>query len=104
MGVGARPSSHIARRAVRPSGLREPRTGDEASSPTRRRAPRRAGTRHLPDCVQQPRRVDGVFVPPAAVLWNGSISFGGDVSFISADLIIIPILFIYAKYYGKKMA
>jgi uncharacterized membrane protein YraQ (UPF0718 family) len=43
-------------------------------------------------------------VPLAAVLWNGGISFGGVVSFIFADLIIIPILFIYAKYYGKKMA
>jgi uncharacterized membrane protein YraQ (UPF0718 family) len=43
-------------------------------------------------------------VPLAAVLWNGGISFGGVVSFIFADLIIIPILFIYAKYYGRKMA
>src|SRR5262252_10696565 len=41
--------------------------------------------------------------PLAAVLWNGGISFGGVVSFIFADLIIIPILFIYAKYYGTKM-
>jgi len=43
-------------------------------------------------------------VPLAAVLWNGGISFGGVVSFIFADLIIIPILFIYKKYYGLKMA
>jgi uncharacterized membrane protein YraQ (UPF0718 family) len=43
-------------------------------------------------------------VPLAAVLWNGGISFGGVISFIFADLIIIPILFIYAKYYGKRMA
>jgi uncharacterized membrane protein YraQ (UPF0718 family) len=43
-------------------------------------------------------------VPLAAVLWNGGISFGGVVSFIFADLIIIPILLIYAKYYGKRMA
>jgi uncharacterized membrane protein YraQ (UPF0718 family) len=42
-------------------------------------------------------------VPLAAVLWNGGISFGGVVSFIFADLIIIPILLIYRKYYGKKM-
>jgi len=42
-------------------------------------------------------------VPLAAVLWNGGISFGGVVSFIFADLIIIPILFIYRKYYGTKM-
>jgi uncharacterized protein len=43
-------------------------------------------------------------VPLAAVLWNGGISFGGVVSFIFADLIIIPILLIYAKYYGRRMA
>jgi uncharacterized membrane protein YraQ (UPF0718 family) len=39
-------------------------------------------------------------VPLAAVLWNGGISFGGVVSFIFADLIVIPILLIYRKYYG----
>lgn len=43
-------------------------------------------------------------VPLAAVLWNGGISFGGVISFIFADLLIIPIIRIYAKYYGKKMA
>ena len=43
-------------------------------------------------------------VPLAAVLWNGGISFGGVVSFIFADLIILPILLIYRKYYGTKMA
>jgi uncharacterized protein len=43
-------------------------------------------------------------VPLAAVLWNGGISFGGVVSFIFADLIILPILVIYAKYYGRRMA
>ena len=42
-------------------------------------------------------------VPLAAVLWNGGISFGGVISFIFADLIIIPILIIYRKYYGTKM-
>jgi uncharacterized protein len=42
-------------------------------------------------------------VPLAAVLWNGGISFGGVVSFIFADLIIIPILLIYRKYYGTRM-
>ncbi len=41
-------------------------------------------------------------VPLAAVLWNGGISFGGVASFIFADLIIIPILLIYRKYYGTK--
>jgi uncharacterized membrane protein YraQ (UPF0718 family) len=42
-------------------------------------------------------------VPLAAVLWNGGISFGGVISFIFADLIILPILNIYRKYYGIKM-
>jgi len=43
-------------------------------------------------------------VPLAAVLWNGGISFGGVISFIFADLIIIPIILIYRKYYGTAMA
>ena len=43
-------------------------------------------------------------VPLAGVLWNGGISFGGVISFIFADLIILPILLIYRKYYGTKMA
>ena len=43
-------------------------------------------------------------VPLAAVLWNGGISFGGVISFIFADLIIIPIILIYRKYYGLKAA
>jgi uncharacterized protein len=42
-------------------------------------------------------------VPLAGVLWNGGISFGGVVAFIFADLIIIPILIIYRKYYGTRM-
>lgn len=42
-------------------------------------------------------------VPLAAVLWNGGISFGGVVAFIFADLIVLPILDIYRKYYGIKM-
>ncbi len=42
-------------------------------------------------------------VPLAGVLWNGGISFGGVTSFIFADLIIIPILVIYRKYYGTRM-
>ncbi|HZK48782.1 MAG TPA: permease [Thermoleophilia bacterium] len=42
-------------------------------------------------------------VPLAAVLWTGGISFGGVISFIFADLIILPILLIYRKYYGTKM-
>ncbi len=43
-------------------------------------------------------------VPLAAVLWNGGISFGGVVAFIFGDLIILPILNIYRKYYGKRMS
>src|SRR6202048_578556 len=43
-------------------------------------------------------------IPLAAVLWNGGISFGGVIAFIFADLIVIPILDIYRRYYGLKMA
>jgi uncharacterized protein len=43
-------------------------------------------------------------VPLAAVLWNGGISFGGVAAFIFADLIVLPILNIYRKYYGRQMA
>ena len=43
-------------------------------------------------------------IPLAAVLWNGGISFGGVIAFIFGDLIIAPILNIYRKYYGLKMA
>jgi uncharacterized membrane protein YraQ (UPF0718 family) len=43
-------------------------------------------------------------VPLAAVLWNGGISFGGVISFVFADLIIIPIILIYRKYYGTRAA
>ena len=43
-------------------------------------------------------------VPLAAVLWNGGISFGGVIAFIFADLIVLPILDIYRKYYGLKIS
>ncbi|HKT82584.1 MAG TPA: permease [Solirubrobacterales bacterium] len=43
-------------------------------------------------------------VPLAAVLWNGGISFGGVISFIFADLLILPVLNIYRKYYGRRMS
>jgi uncharacterized membrane protein YraQ (UPF0718 family) len=43
-------------------------------------------------------------VPLAAVLWNGGISFGGVIAFIFADLIILPILDIYRRYYGLRVA
>ncbi len=41
-------------------------------------------------------------VPLAVVLWSGGISFGGVISFLFADLIILPILNIYRKYYGGR--
>ena len=43
-------------------------------------------------------------IPLAAVLWNGGISFGDVIAFIFADLIVLPILNIYRKYYGIRMA
>ena len=43
-------------------------------------------------------------VPLAAVLWNGGSSFGGVIAFLYADLIVLPILDIYRKYYGVKMS
>src|SRR5712691_674781 len=43
-------------------------------------------------------------VPLAAVLWNGGISFGGVLAFIFADLIVLPVLDIYRKYYGWRTA
>ena len=43
-------------------------------------------------------------VPLAAVLWNNGISFGGVVAFLFADLIVLPVVNIYRKYYGGRMA
>jgi uncharacterized protein len=43
-------------------------------------------------------------VPLAAVMWNRGISFGGVVAFLFGDLIILPILNIYRKYYGLKVS
>lgn len=43
-------------------------------------------------------------VPLAAVLWKAGISFGGVIAFIFADLLILPILNIYRKYDGARMA
>src|SRR6266436_5660402 len=43
-------------------------------------------------------------VPLAAVLLNGGISFGGVVAFLFADLIVLPILDIYRRYYGLRIA
>jgi uncharacterized protein len=43
-------------------------------------------------------------VPLAAVLWSGGISFGGVLAFLFADLIVLPIIVIYRKYYGMRFA
>jgi uncharacterized membrane protein YraQ (UPF0718 family) len=43
-------------------------------------------------------------VPLAAVLWAGGISFGGVIAFIYADLIIVPLIVVYARYYGVRVA
>src|SRR5213075_95234 len=43
-------------------------------------------------------------VPMAAALWHGGISFGGVVAFIFADLIALPLVLIYRKYYGNQLA
>ena len=43
-------------------------------------------------------------IPLASVLWSGGISFGGAVSFIYADLLIVPLMLIYRKYYGRGAA
>jgi uncharacterized protein len=42
-------------------------------------------------------------VPLAAALWQGGISFGGVVSFVFADLITLPLLLIYRRYYGGRL-
>jgi len=42
-------------------------------------------------------------VPLAAALWHGGISFGGVISFIFADLITLPLLLIYRRYYGRHL-
>src|SRR5450432_2249515 len=43
-------------------------------------------------------------IPLASHLWANGISFGGVISFIYADLLVIPLIFIYAKYYGARAA
>ena len=42
-------------------------------------------------------------MPLAAALWHGGISFGGVISFIFADLITLPLLLIYRRYYGRHL-
>jgi uncharacterized membrane protein YraQ (UPF0718 family) len=43
-------------------------------------------------------------IPLASILWAGGISFGGVISFIYADLIIVPLILAYKKYYGWRTA
>jgi uncharacterized membrane protein YraQ (UPF0718 family) len=43
-------------------------------------------------------------VPLAAVLWQGGASFGGVIAFLYADLIVLPLIDVYRKYYGWKLA
>ncbi len=43
-------------------------------------------------------------VPMAAVLWDAGVSFGGVLAFLYADLIVLPLLDVYRRYYGWKMA
>jgi uncharacterized membrane protein YraQ (UPF0718 family)/YHS domain-containing protein len=43
-------------------------------------------------------------VPLAAVLWSGGIGFGGVIAFLFADLIVLPIVVVYRKYYGRRFA
>jgi uncharacterized membrane protein YraQ (UPF0718 family) len=43
-------------------------------------------------------------VPMAAILWGSGISFGGVLSFLYADLIVLPLLDVYRRYYGWRMA
>jgi uncharacterized membrane protein YraQ (UPF0718 family) len=65
-----------------------------------------AANRRIPDFsrIIVPVAYPSYNVPLAVVLWRGGISFGGVVAFIFADLIIAPILNIYRKYYGRRMA
>lgn len=43
-------------------------------------------------------------IPLASVLYHGGIAFGGAISFIYADLIIIPMILVYRRYYGGRLA
>ena len=105
-GVGrdsARPRHRVVdRRARSPRGC-PIGSGRPFSSPTTRPR-RRCGARSSARSSRSRRFVCSIGnVPLAAVLWNGGISFGGVVAFIFADLLILPILNIYRKYYGTRM-
>jgi uncharacterized membrane protein YraQ (UPF0718 family) len=69
-----------------------------------------AWLRVIENCVIGPIIAMASFVcsignlPLAAHLWSSGISFGGVISFIFADLIVLPLILIYAKYYGRRAA
>ncbi len=69
-----------------------------------------AGLRLIENAIVGPIIAVGSFVcsvgniPLASLLWSHGISFGGVISFIYADLIIVPLLLIYRKYYGLRAA
>ena len=82
-----------------------PSRGGSRSSWSTIRPPRRSGDPVIGPLVAVISFVCSVGnIPLAAVLWNGGISFGGVIAFIFGDLIIAPILNIYRKYYGLRMA
>jgi uncharacterized protein len=66
--------------------------------------------RVIENCVVGPIIAMASFVcsvgnlPLAAHLWSSGISFGGVISFIFADLIVLPLILIFAKYYGRRTA
>src|SRR5205085_3683319 len=73
--------------------------------PAPRWSPSRTGTPRSCPTPATPRTPATTPTPPgvAAVEVNGGISFGGVIAFIYADLLILPILNIYRKYYGTRM-
>ncbi len=69
-----------------------------------------AWLRIIENCVVGPLIAIASFVcsvgnlPLAAHLWSSGISFGGVISFIFADLIVLPLVLIFVKYYGRRAA
>ena len=105
-GVGRRHPGHRGRPVDRRSGRRLGARQLLApfSSPSTIRCCRRCGARSSGRSSALLSFVCSIGnVPLAGVLWNAGISFGGVISFIFADLIILPILAIYRKYYGTRM-
>ena len=75
-----------------------------SSSSTPRRPSRRSGERSSARHRRAELRLLVGNVPLAAVLWSGGLSFAGVMAFIFADLIVLPILLAYRKYYGTRFA